>query len=160
MFQNKNNDTDKSKKEHYKKYLNKLAHVKNLAKRIYYKNLIKCNNNNLSQNWSIIKEIIDHKNSAKKTVLPSVITIEDESMRTDTLKFAESLCEYFANIIGTKMSQKLPCSDAFSFKIHSKSCMHSFMLHEITPEEVSNCISNIKPYSAPGMNGILPSLLN
>ena len=54
------------------------------------------------------------------------------------------------------MSQKLPCSDAFSLKIHSQSCMHSFMLHEITPEEVSNCISNIIPYSAPGMDGIPP----
>ena len=52
------------------------------------------------------------------------------------------------------MSQKLLCSDAFSFKIHSKSCVHSFILHEITPEEVSNCISDIKPYSAPGRNGI------
>ena len=32
--------------------------------------------------------------------------------------------------------------------------MHSLMLHETTPEEVSNCISNIKPYSAPGVDGI------
>ena len=76
-------------------------------------------------------------------------------MRTDTLKFSKSLCEYFANI-GSKISQKLPCSDAFSFKIYSKSCMHSFMLHEITPKEVSNCISNIKPYYSPGMDGIPP----
>ena len=30
--------------------------------------------------------------------------------------------------------------------------MHSFMLHEITPEEISNCISIIKPYYAPGMD--------
>ena len=79
-------------------------------------------------------------------------------MRTDLLKFAESLCEYFANI-GTKMSQKLPCSDAFSFKIRRKSCMHSFMLHEITPEEVSNCIFNFKPYSATGMDGIPPEFV-
>ena len=68
-FENKNIDTDKSKKEHYKKYLNKLTHVKNLAKRIYYENSIKCNNNNPSQTWSIIKEIIDHKNSAKKNCI-------------------------------------------------------------------------------------------
>ena len=33
-FKNKNINTDKSKKEHHKKYLNKLAHVKNLAERI------------------------------------------------------------------------------------------------------------------------------
>ena len=37
--------------------------------------------------------------------------------------------------------------------------MHSFMLHEITPEEVSNCISNIIPYSAPGMDGIPPKFV-
>ena len=34
-LKNKNIDTDKSKKEHYKKYLSKLTRVKNLAKRIY-----------------------------------------------------------------------------------------------------------------------------
>ena len=39
-FKNKNINTDQFKKEHYKKYLNKLTHVKNLAKRIYYENLI------------------------------------------------------------------------------------------------------------------------
>ena len=33
--------------------------------------------------------------------------------------------------------------------------MCSFMLHEITPE-VSNCISNIKPYSVPGISNIKP----
>ena len=37
--------------------------------------------------------------------------------------------------------------------------MHSFVLHKITPEEVSNCISNIKPYSAPGMDGIPPKIV-
>ena len=94
----------------------------------------------------------------KKTVLPSAITIEDESVWTDSLKFAKSLCEYFANI-GTKMLQKLLCSDSFSYKIHSKSCMHSLMFLEITPEEVSNCISIIKPYSAPAMDGIPPKFV-
>ena len=110
-------------------YLNKLTHVKNHAKCRYNENLIKCNNNNPSRTWSIVKEIIDYKNSAKKTVLSCVITIKDESVRTDALKFVKSLCEYFANI-GAKMSQKLSCSDAFSFKIHIRSCMHPFMLHE------------------------------
>ena len=119
-FKNKNFNTDKSRKEHYKKYLNKLTHDKNLAKRIYYKNLIKCNNNKQSQTWSIIKEIIDYENSAKKIVLRLAIGIEDKSMRIDTLKFAECFCECFANI-GAKISKKLLYSDAFSFKIHNKS---------------------------------------
>ena len=50
-FKNKNFNTDKSKKEDYKKYLNKFPQVKNLAKRIYRENLITCNNNNPSQNF-------------------------------------------------------------------------------------------------------------
>ena len=33
------------------------------------------------------------------------------------------------------------------------------MLLYITPEEVSTCISNIKLYSAPGMNGIPPKFV-
>ena len=33
------------------------------------------------------------------------------------------------------------------------------MLHDITPEEVSNCISNIKSCSAPGMDGIPPKFV-
>ena len=103
-----------------------MTHVENLAKFIYYENIIKCSNNNPSQTWSIIKEIIDHKNSAEKTVLSSAKAIEDENVRTDTLNFVKSLCEYFANI-GTKMSEKLLCSEAFSFKSHSKSCSHFFL---------------------------------
>ena len=37
--------------------------------------------------------------------------------------------------------------------------MHSFMLHKTNPEEVSNCISNVKSYSAPDMDGIPPKLV-
>ena len=57
------------------------------------------------------------------------------------------------------MSEKLPCSDAFFFKNHRKSCMHCFMLHEITPEKVSTCISNINPYSALDVDGIPPKFV-
>ena len=74
-------------------------------------------------------------------------------MKTDTLEFAESLCKCFANI-GTKMFQKPPCSDAFSFEIYSKSYLPFLMPLEITPEKVSKCISNIKSYSVPSLDKI------
>ena len=41
-------------KTFYKKYLNKLTHVKYAAKRNYYKKLIKTNSKNSSQTWSAI----------------------------------------------------------------------------------------------------------
>ena len=56
----KSNNADK--KALYKKYRNKLSHIKYLAKRNYYENLIKSNNRNPSQIWSVIKEIIECKN--------------------------------------------------------------------------------------------------
>ena len=54
----------------YKKYLNKLTHVKNLAKRNYCESIIKNNNKNSSQIWSVINEIVDYKNSASKGKFP------------------------------------------------------------------------------------------
>ena len=44
----KSNSSDSSKKQ-YKKYLNKLTHIKNVVKRSYYKNLVKKNKRNPSQ---------------------------------------------------------------------------------------------------------------
>ena len=34
-----------------------------------------------------------------------------------------------------------------------------FYIHEITPEEVSSCIFDIRPYSAPVMDGIPPKFV-
>ena len=48
----KSNDADK--KDFYRKYLNILTHIKYHAKRNYYGNLIKINNESFSQIWLII----------------------------------------------------------------------------------------------------------
>ena len=61
----KKNSTN-SEKEHYKKYLNKLTHIKNVSKQNYYKNLLnKCKSS--SKTWSTINEMIDFKNSSNKS---------------------------------------------------------------------------------------------
>ena len=77
------------KREFYKKCLNKLTHIKNLAKRTYYKKLLKTNYKNTSKTWSIIREIVNHKNSYNKSNLPAIISVENEIVRTDSLKFLE-----------------------------------------------------------------------
>ena len=69
-FKNKNDNTDNFKRQFYKKYLNKLTHFKNLAKRIYYEKLIKTNYKNTSKTWSITREIVNHKNFSNKFNLP------------------------------------------------------------------------------------------
>ena len=51
----------------YKKYLNKLTHIKNTAKRMYCKKLIKENHQDSSKTWKITKEIINYEQSSRKS---------------------------------------------------------------------------------------------
>ena len=67
---------DVDKKGFYRKYLNKLTHIKYHAKRNCYENLIKTNNQNSSQIWSIIKEIIECKKNSTKNKLPTAFLLK------------------------------------------------------------------------------------
>ena len=54
------------------------------------------------------------------------------------------------------MSKSLLNTDKLDSKlvIHSKSCVQSFVFHEITEEEVIRYISTMKTYTSPGLDGI------
>ena len=81
----KGNDFDK--KAFYTKYLNELTHIAYHAKRNYYENLIKTNNQNSSQIWSIIKEIIECKKNSTKNKLPTAFLIENQMVNTNLQVF-------------------------------------------------------------------------
>ena len=147
-----------NKKAVYKKYLNKLSHIKYHAKRNYYENLIKSNNRNPSQIWSVIKEISNFKKFSKKSKLPSVLLIENQMIDTDSHMFLDKLCEYFANI-GTNLEHNIPQTNNNSFKIFTGSCVQSFALQEICEKEVISCIDNVKCDSAPGSDEIPPKFV-
>ena len=136
------------KKAYYKRCMNKLTHIKHHAKRCYYETLIKTNNRNSSQIWSIIDEIIDRKKS-KKINLPSFLLVENQMINTDSPTFLDKLCEYFANI-GANMARNVPKSSN-CFKLFSQSSKDSFVLQEISEEDVNSSIYKIKiasPYSS------------
>ena len=54
------------------------------------------------------------------------------------------------------MSKSLLNTDKLDSKlvIHSKSCVQSFVFHEITEEEVTRYISTMKIHTSPGLDGI------
>ena len=60
---------DPKKIEFYKKYHNKLTHVKFLAKRQYYDQVLRQNKNNPKKTRSVNKEIVDHKKNSRQTFL-------------------------------------------------------------------------------------------
>ena len=153
MFRKLFKRNNPKEKTFYKKYLNKLTHVKEAAKRNYNENLIKTNSKNSSRTWSAIREIIDCKHSSDKLKLPSTISIENQFYKIDSKPFLDKLCDYFATI-GATLSKNIAPRNNSSFKIYSKCCVHSFVFHEITEHDVSDCINNIKINAAHGMDEI------
>ena len=63
------------------------------------------------------------------------------------------MCKYFANI-GSTLAKKVNKAHDSNFKITSKSCLHSFVIHDVTVIEVSIAIETLKSNSAPGIDAI------
>ena len=132
------------KKQIYKKHLNKLTHVKYLAKRQYYENVIKNNQGNSRQTWSVIGKIIDYKNATNQSkMMPATMEINNHVYDTNSETFLNNVCNYFANV-GSLMAKNLPNQHNSYLKIYSKRSCRSFSFHEITENEVNECINNIK----------------
>lgn len=138
----------------YKKFSNKLTHIKNLAKRQYFNNLLQENKNNSQKTWSIINELINSKKSCN-TKLPPFLKYNGTNLKTDSESFLNQMCDYFANI-GSVLANKVPNTSNSEFKIFAKSPVHSFVLNEVTENEVSNSIDNLKFRSSPGIDGVPP----
>ena len=148
--------SDPNKIKFYKKYCNKLTHLKFFAKRQYYHNILRDNRNDPKATWSVIKQIVDCK-SYSSNKLPSSLKINNQLYETDSDEFLNQMCEYFANV-GSTLSNT---TKFFSpkVKIFSKSSLKSFMLQDFTESEVSLAIETIKYNSAPGIDCISPKFV-
>jgi len=81
------------------------------------------------------------------------LLIDNQKFDTHSKHFLNKICEYFATI-GISMSKKFSQTDNSYLKIYSKRSFKFYVFHEISEEEVSTCISNIKTYSAHGPDEI------
>ena len=106
----------------------------------------------------MIKDIIDFKNSTNKVKLPSTIMIKVEKIKTGSKNFL-ILHVSILRTLELICLKKLPFSNSSSFKIRSKSCMKSFLLKEITLEEINFCIDNLKSNSSPGIDNLPPKFI-
>ena len=98
--------SEANKIEFYKKYRNKLTHVKFLAKNQYYNNLLIENRSNPKKTWEILRQIIEGKNSSRNK-LPISLEINGQSCETDSDEFLNRMCEYFAKV-GSNLSKNNP----------------------------------------------------
>ena len=88
VFRSHYRSNDLDKKLFYKIYLNKLTHIKYLAKQSYYKNSIKENEDDSYRIWSII-ELIDCKNKKCASKIPASIEDNDKMLKTKSVDLFE-----------------------------------------------------------------------
>ena len=91
-------------------------------------------------------------------MMPTAMQVSNHVYDTNSEAFLNNACDYFANV-GSLMGKNLPNQPNSDLKVYSKRSCQSFALHEITENEVNECINNIKNYSTPGLNGITPKFI-
>jgi len=106
LFQTHYRSNNPVKKMIYEKHLNKLTHIKYLAKRQNYENLIKNKRENSRETWSIVSTIIDYKNTKNKSKIPLTMEINNQVYDTNSDIFLNILRDYFASI-GSLMSKNV-----------------------------------------------------
>ena len=90
--------------------------------------------------------------------MPTAMVINNHVHDTNSKTFLNKLCNYFANA-GSLMGKNLPNQHNSDLKIYSKRSCQKFAFHEITEDEVNECINNIKNYSTLSLPGIIPKFI-
>ena len=101
FFRNYAKNNNQENKMNYKKYLNKLTPIKNLAKRMHYEKQIKENHQDLSKTWKIIKEIINYQQSSRKSKSPSTIIIDGQKYNTSPNLFVTNYTSFLQILVLT-----------------------------------------------------------
>ena len=92
--------------------------------------LLKTNYENTYKTWSIIREIVDHKNFSNKSNSPYVISIKNKIVETDSLLFLECLYKFLTNI-GRNISHNLSCSEFSCYKIYNNDLCFKKLLRKM-----------------------------
>ena len=129
--------------EIYKKYLNKLTHLKEKAKNKYYRDKSELYGNDKSKAWQLVNDIANYKKKTKTNVKNMVD--ENGNKLTNSIDIANCLNNHFATV-GSKMAQKFDDINSSRLKdplsYISKDVKNSLFLSLPTSHEISKIISN------------------
>jgi len=130
--------TDSNKWNKYKKYRNKLNHIMEYAKMIYFKNQIAEKGNNCRKLWSTINEILNK--GRKQTNVINKVQNELGSSDTTAFDIANTLSKYFSSI-GEKLANQMEKPILVAPQTSPASNLQtSFFLSPTCPEEVQKVI--------------------
>ena len=139
----------------YKKYHNRLTHIKELAKQKYYGDLIKQTKHNSGLMWKTINDIIKYKK--KCSSLPLQKKYNDELINAPSaISIDNAFNEYFKNIPFLLAVNILEPSKNVNFSPTNliQGPPNSYFLQTITVDEVLAHLTNLNSSKSTGVEGI------
>jgi len=140
----------------FKFYRNKLNRLIKVSKKNYYQNYFSTNRSNIKKTWKGIKEIIGFKNG-NSSVPPKIVTSENREL-TDCQSIANCFNNFFANV-GENTANSVPATTSSASDFLPPKIVDTFVLSEITSEEIEKLIEKLNGKKATGPYSIPISLL-
>ena len=140
--------------EYYKKFRNKITHVKEAAKKSYFQDKIAKNKHNTSKLWQTINNIL-HRKSRKSNQVPKEIHVKDEIIQNPK-NVSNAFNECFVNV-GSCLSNKISTATDCAFSATSLitiNAKNSFFLRPIAESEILRHINGLKSSKSAGKFGI------
>ena len=151
----KGNFEDTELHQYFKKYRNKITHLKEISKRNHYEKLLLDTQGNIKKTWNTINKIINKRKS--HISLPTQIE-NGHDTSTDPLFIANTLNTHFATI-GSQGRE----NSIINYKEISNTMKHhqlgSIVLEDTTSDEICNIINSLDQNKACGADEISVSIL-
>ena len=142
MFKFAIKDKQKKFSVSFKKYRNLLNRVIELAKRLYFKQIVKYNKGNSKKLWSIVNNIV----STKSTSTCKMNGVLDESGKivSDLKRITDLMNKNFVNIAEKLLNER---KDAYcnNLEFCFSSVCNDFVFKEFTISEIEMYIKSMKP---------------
>ena len=146
---------DREAEKLYKVYRNKLTHLKEISKKMYYNDIINKAKHDSSLIWRVINDILKFKKKSSNCSIEKLVNENGEIIQHPQ-EVAELFNQHFSGI-GSKVAKKAPpiSSDCnFSTLSFIKRNSSSLFFHPITEQEVLIHLRELNSSKSSGLYGI------
>ena len=123
----------------YKKYANKLNHLKTISRKVYYCKQFNLHRNNLKATWKLIGTLIKRK--TKGLTSPSRIIMNNKTL-ANKLDIADYFNKYFISV-GQSLASTIDHYDEEPTKYITKSPVSSFIISPVEATQVCRLFQNL-----------------